>query len=87
MLDTNGNSLADIGWAVGNSGAAIYYNGSSWSAQNAGGGHLNDVTIFSEKDAWAVGHNGRTTHWNGSGWTDFNSGVSKHLNAIAKVAP
>lgn len=74
----------DIGWAVGASSVALYYDGSSWTSKNTGiaaGLTLMGVVTVSENEAWAVSSNGRIYEWNGTTWTLITT-VSTALNAI-----
>lgn len=89
MIDTDGNGMADYGWAVGDNGAAYVYNGSSWSSSSyIGTKDLNGVVVLSTKDAWAVGDDGVRYHWDGNSWTSMTTGVSttRDLEGIAAVA-
>ncbi|HVE44664.1 MAG TPA: hypothetical protein VNC84_05965 [Gammaproteobacteria bacterium] len=85
MQDTNGDGLADAGFAVGNSQRILTYNGSSWSFVDLGGTNLFGVDMYNAQDAWAVGASGLILHWDGSSWTSVSSGVSPQLNAISLV--
>lgn len=79
----------DIGWAVGNTSTALYYNGTSWASSNSGLAAnltLNSVITVSSTEAWTVASNGQTYEWNGSTWTlIFTS--TKALNGIDVIHP
>lgn len=69
---------ADDAWAVGTSGLASHWNGTSWASQHLGGLHspeLNGVAASSAEDVWVVGgvivqdvFRGFATHWDGTRW-------------------
>lgn len=83
------SSGSDIGWAVGNSSTAIYYNGTSWASKStglAGGLTLNGVVTISANEAWLVDSSGHIYEWNGSTWT-LVSTASTSLNAIDMLHP
>lgn len=78
----------DIGWAVGATSAAIYYDGTSWTLKNTGLANnltLNGVVTVSSNEAWLVASGGQIYHWNGSAWSlTFTS--TKALNGIAMLS-
>lgn len=85
MIDTNGDGLADFGFAVGDRSYVYTYSGGSWNNGQANpngvfGSNttLRGVTVISPTDAWIVGNSGRTYHWDGSRWTSITrpSGTS-----------
>lgn len=80
---------SDIGWAVGTSSTAWYYNGTSWASSNsglAGGLTLNSVITISANEAWVVDSSGEIYEWNGNAWSImFTSSVA--LNDIAILSP
>lgn len=62
----------DIGWAVGTTSTAWYYNGSSWTSKAtglAGGLTINEVVTISPNEAWLVDSSGHIYEWNNSTWT------------------
>lgn len=73
MLDPDADGAADDGWAVGDSGVILRWNGTAWNitvAPNAlTGNDLLAVTCATPSDCWAVGQNGVIAHWNGAAWT------------------
>jgi len=91
MLDSNLSGTANSGWAVGNAGVAVTYNGSNWGSQNTGiSNTLLGVAMYFTtpgQDVWAVGTGGTIVHWDGNAWTSVTSNVAKQLNGIALVAP
>jgi len=91
MLDTDGDGLADDGWAVGAAGRLIRIqrNGLLYATSSPApvtGQRLNGVTMFSSTDGWAVGNNGVAIHWDGAAWAPpVGSGVGDHLNGVSPV--
>lgn len=79
---------ADAGWASGEDGAILFWNGSGWNATTPYYDRnwvLNDIAMASGTDGWAVGS--LTMHWDGTTWAQVDSPVSGALNAIDLVAP
>ncbi len=70
-------AAADEGWAVGNMGTALHWDGESWSqAPTRIGGSFNDVQSISKSSAWAWAwievlgvYHGQVVHWEGRDWT------------------
>ncbi len=82
-IDTNGDGLADLGFAVGDNGTILQYNGSTWTKVTSPTTQaLNSVYIVSTSEAWAVGAAGIILKWNGSSWSTFTSPTSTVLNQI-----
>lgn len=79
----------DIGWAVGNSSTALYYDGTSWTSTNSGLASnltLTGVVTLSSTEAWLTDSSGHVYEWNGSTWTlIFTS--AKALSSIAFINP
>jgi hypothetical protein len=84
------------GWAVGQNGLAMRWNGLNWTAHDTPTqGWLNDVTAVAPDNVWAVG--GLTTddpfepetiiiHWNGNTWQEWPvppDAIEGHLTVIA----
>ena len=60
---------ADDGWAVGDNGAIIHWNGAQWSnTTSPTGDFLRSVYMVSSDDGWAVATYGAIIHWNGAQW-------------------
>lgn len=85
-IDTDGDGLANVGFAVGNSGQIVQFNGTNWvlvsspTTQNLFG-----VYVVSAVEAWAVGNNGTLLRWNGSTWSTYSSSTTTNLRAIAML--
>jgi photosystem II stability/assembly factor-like uncharacterized protein len=60
------------GWAVGDSGTILYWDGTRWSqvASPAGAGNIESVSCFSATNCWAVGPGPKIYYWDGTSWTD-----------------
>lgn len=86
VIDTNGDGLSDIGFAVGNNGDILRFNGSAWVDQTSPTTrNLNGVYTVSSSEAWAVGTNGVILRWNGSTWSSYTSPTNSTLNDIAML--
>lgn len=85
----NGVSMAGDtdGWAVGNGGMAIRFNGTDWQAVDTGTAYaLKDVSMVSPEDGWLVGDMGTILHWDGTAWTPSESPSAVNLNGVHAVA-
>jgi len=57
------------GWAVGDRGAMLRWNGIAWSEVDSGTtDNLHSVHCNSLNDCWATGDNATIIHWDGSYW-------------------
>lgn len=57
------------GFACGEMGTVLHYNGFLWEIQPTGfWGNLYDIIMFSWDDAWAVGEEGTVLHYDGNSW-------------------
>jgi len=84
VIDTTGNGLGNVGFAVGNGGIILRYNGSNWvTSASPVTTDLNGVYTVSTTEAWAVGDSGVILRWNGTTWAKMTSPVTTQLNAIA----
>jgi hypothetical protein len=74
MIDSNGNGAADFGFAVGNTGTVLSYNGSTWAASSSGSvDNLLGVSVVSANEAWIATSAGKILKWNGSSWSQAAS--------------
>lgn len=77
---------ATDGFAVGDGGTVVRWNGSVWNALTspiAAPNSLRGVWLASTADGWAVGDVGNILHWNGVAWNYYQtSPVATRLNAI-----
>lgn len=85
VYDSNGDGIADYGFAVGNSGTILRYTGAAWTSSTVGAANLLGVAVVSATEAWAVGASGTVLKWNGSTWSSVSSSTSNQLNAISMV--
>lgn len=86
VIDTNGDGAGNVGFAVGDSGDVLQYNGSNWTAVSSSTSNdLRGVFVVSSSEAWAVGASGTIIRWNGSSWSTYSSPTSTQLNAISML--
>lgn len=89
VIDTDGDGLANIGFAVGNRGVILQYNGTDWVVSSAPAvlttQNLTGVYTVSASEAWAVGVGGLIYKWNGSTWSSFSSPTVTQLNEVAML--
>lgn len=83
VIDTTQSGAGTLGFAVGNSGVILKYNGSSWTAMTSPTNkNLFGVFVVSSSEAWAVGANGTIIKYNGTSWSTVTSPTNTQLNAI-----
>jgi hypothetical protein len=98
MIDTNGDGLADFGFAVGDRSYVYTYSNGSWNngQRNPGGAFggnritLYGVVVISPTNAWIVGGGGRTYHFDGNSWSQVSrpSGTSgRTLYDVDAIGP
>jgi len=81
-------SSADLGYAVGNTGSILKWDGANWFQVASGvTADLNGVYVKSVNDVWLVGDSGLILHWNGLSWSTIPSASNKNLNAIDFSSP
>ncbi|OGT60118.1 MAG: hypothetical protein A3E85_03430 [Gammaproteobacteria bacterium RIFCSPHIGHO2_12_FULL_45_12] len=86
VIDTVGTGTANIGFAVGDNGSILKYNGSNWVTDSSPTTrNLTGIDTVSTSEAWAVGVNGTIIRWNGSSWSNVSSPTNTKLNAIAML--
>jgi photosystem II stability/assembly factor-like uncharacterized protein len=74
---------ASDGFAVGDSGTIIRWNGMLWSAVSSPvSSRLNAVHCLSSSSCWAVGDQGKILEWNGSVWSQISSPTVIRLNCV-----
>lgn len=57
------------GWAVGDGGTIIRWNGTQWNTiTGPTNENLYSMSMVNASDAWAVGSNGTIIRWNGAEW-------------------
>ncbi|MCH7759370.1 hypothetical protein IID20_03370 [Patescibacteria group bacterium] len=63
---------ASDGWAVGEGGTIIHYDGTSWlSVSSPTNKELNSIFMVSASDGWTVGEDGIILNYDGSDWSEF----------------
>ena len=79
---------ATDGWAVGNAGRVIHFDGSAWQQVDAGvTAALKTVDMVAPNDGWIVGATGTLLHWDGSAWTPIQTPAgTTALNGVYAVA-
>jgi photosystem II stability/assembly factor-like uncharacterized protein len=76
---------ATNGWAVGDFGAIMHWNGSSWddvAGLDSDRPSLFAVDIVSGTDGWIVGSTASALRFNGSSWSDFSLPFNQTLNDV-----
>lgn len=86
MFDSTNTGTASLGFAVGDSGTILRFNGTNWVTNSSGvTNDLYAAAVVSNSEAWAVGNNGVILKWNGSSWSSVSSPTTRRLNAITMV--
>ncbi|TAK74629.1 MAG: hypothetical protein EPO11_06570, partial [Gammaproteobacteria bacterium] len=85
VIDTTGDGTGNIGFAVGNNGQILRYNGSTWTSMSSPTTqNLNGVYVVSDSEAWAVGAAGVIIKWNGTSWSSASSATAA-LNNVSML--
>jgi len=75
---------ASGGWAVGDNGAMLQWDGASWSAVASNTAeNLYSVHCVAANDCWATGNNGAIIHWDGTSWSPVTSGTNAVLLGVS----
>jgi hypothetical protein len=86
VISTAGATTGNFGFAVGDGGVILKYNGTTWATVTSPTTqNLEDVYIVSANEAWAVGAAGVIIKWNGTAWATVTSPTTTQLNGIAMV--
>lgn len=73
------------GWAVGDEGVILHWDGARWEQVASGtAAALNSVAMVSADDGWAVGD--VILHWDGHTWQEKPNPAAAALQAVAMVA-
>jgi photosystem II stability/assembly factor-like uncharacterized protein len=76
------------GWAVGNQGVVLHYDGKTWAkASVPAKRNLYGVAFTSPNDGWIVGAKGFILHYDGKSWEKFASPAEKTLLDVAFAGP
>jgi len=71
------------GWAVGENGVILYYNGTDWNLQNSNTTcFLNSVFFLDKNNGWAVGDSGTILKYDGIKWETQISGTLDPLKSV-----
>ncbi len=72
------------GWAVGDNGAMLRWDGVSWNAvASVTTRNLNSVHCINANDCWAVGDNSTVLHWNGAAWSAVPVSNNRQLTGVS----
>lgn len=72
------------GWAAGQDGTILHWNGCSWRrASSPTANTLRGLVMMSSTDGWAVGDQGTILHWDGQAWLVVGSPTDMTLWAVA----
>ena len=72
-------------WAVGNGGAMIFCDGTSWTAQASDTSYaLFGVTALGAGHGGTVGHRGRILFSDGTSWTEQDSGITGDVDSTSQ---
>jgi Tfp pilus assembly protein PilX len=86
VIDTTQSGSGNFGFAVGDNGTILRYNGSAWTTVSSPTTrNLMGVFVVSANEAWAVGVGGTIIKWNGSTWSTVTSPTSTQLNSITML--
>jgi len=78
----------DDGWAVGEHGTILRWDGTRWRAVDSPTRlALNDVDMAAADEGWAVGDQGTVLHWDGTAWTVIPSPTDQDLHGVAAASP
>jgi photosystem II stability/assembly factor-like uncharacterized protein len=78
---------SDDGWAVGDGGTMISYNGSEWlTAGSPTSEVLYGVDMVASDDGWAVGASGKILQYNGSEWSEFSDKGNIDFNSVDMIS-
>jgi hypothetical protein len=77
---------AEDGWAVGDYGAIIHWNGSDWTnVTSPTNDRLESVFMVSSSDGWAVSTFGGIIHWDGGNWSHVESPTNRILLEVFMI--
>lgn len=75
-----------LGWACGNNGSVLKWDGETWSKVDTGlakNENLMAVAFANENEGWAVGTHGVILHYQNGGWNLDNSPTQETLYSLA----
>lgn len=75
------------GWAVGNGGTALRFNGTDWQPVDTGvPAALSQVDMITAEDGWIVGAVGTLLHWDGAAWMPVAAPSADALHGVFALA-
>jgi hypothetical protein len=91
---STGTTLRDVymvtatnGWAVGDNGQLVHFDGSTWTAATSPtSASIRGLKMLSATSGWAVGTGGVILRYNGSSWTLATSPTSQDLYSVDLVS-
>jgi photosystem II stability/assembly factor-like uncharacterized protein len=79
---------SDNGWAVGNKGKILHYDGQRWETVPSGTNQILHSVYFLDADhGWAVGDQGTILKYDNSTWSLMNSNTTLELLDVAFTSP
>ena len=86
VIDTNGDGLGNFGFAVGNSGKILEYDGTDWTtASSPTSTTIRSVFVVSANEAWACGDSGKIYRWDGSSWSQVRDFGGQQLYSVTAL--
>ncbi|MDF1795214.1 MAG: hypothetical protein P1U63_01625 [Coxiellaceae bacterium] len=89
VIDTSGDGFGNIGFAVGDDGVILKYDGTDWTkVTSPTSNDLLGVQVISANEAWAVGYKGTILHWVRGTWSTLSgtgTGNNDILEAVTAV--
>jgi Tfp pilus assembly protein PilX len=83
VIDTTQSGAGTLGFAVGDAGTILKYNGSTWAKDTSPTvQNLYGVYVVSSSEAWAVGAAGAIVKWNGTTWSTVSTPTATQLNSV-----
>ena len=74
------------GWAVGNGGVILHWNGIEWYRVNSPTNwKLRSVEMINSTEGWAVGNQGVILRWDGIQWTQVNTPTRDNFNDLIMI--
>ncbi|MDF1654133.1 MAG: hypothetical protein P1U34_03385 [Coxiellaceae bacterium] len=86
VIDTSGDGLGNIGFAVGDKGFILKYDGTNWTkVTSPTSDALFGVQVVSATEAWAVGDKGTILRWNGTTWSTLTGTGTSNSDILEAV--
>ena len=81
LYDISGADSQHI-WAT-SYGLVYFFDGSSWSKQDAGGAKLSGIEMAGDRAGWAAGQKGTVVSFDGKSWSTEDSGTTADLTGVS----